>query len=176
MSTLILGGGCFWCTEAIFQRIHGVTGVMPGYAGGTTPNPRYEEVCLGTTGHAEVIQIEYDPSLISYRDLLDIFFHTHDPTTLNAQGNDIGTQYRSIVFYGSEEEKRIAEEIITELEKSGTSGKDVVTELQPAGTFFPAEDYHLNYFNTNGAQPYCSLVIAPKIEKFLKKYPTIASK
>lgn len=168
------GGGCFWCTETIFQRVDGVEQVLPGYMGGTRENPTYEQVCSGATGHAEVIHITYDPKKVSYATLLAIFFQTHDPTTLNRQGNDIGTQYRSAVFYHDDLQKATAEAMIQDLEKEGVFSDPIVTEVTAASTFYPAEDYHINYFNRNPDNPYCAAVIAPKLQKFLKTYqPTI---
>jgi len=164
----VFGGGCFWCTEAVFQRLKGVKSVMPGYAGGATPNPSYELVCTGRTGHAEVIRIEFDPAEISYADLLEVFFATHDPTTKDRQGNDHGTQYRSIILYASDDQKQAAEEAIRKFAPDFPA--PIVTEIKPLGVFYPAEDYHQNYFNENGAQPYCSFVISPKLAKFRKKF------
>lgn len=164
------GGGCFWCTETIFQRVNGVEEVLPGYMGGTTENPTYEQVCTGATGHAEVIHIKYDPAVVSYETLLGIFFKTHDPTTLNRQGEDVGTQYRSAVFYHSIEQKIQAEKMIAALTAEGVYDSPIVTEVTEASTFWEAEDYHKDYFNRNPQNPYCSAVIAPKLAKFLKTY------
>lgn len=164
-----LGEGCFWCSEAIFQRIKGVIKVESGYSGGNVPNPSYEAVCSGKTRHAEVVQITFDPSIISYRELLEIFFSTHDPTTLNRQGADVGTQYRSVIFYHNEEQKKIAEEIKEKLNDSKIWENPIVTEISPFKNFYKAEDYHQNYYNNNPYQPYCSFVISPKLEK-LKKF------
>ena len=164
------GTGCFWCTEAIFQELKGVLKVTSGYMGGTVPNPSYEEVCTGTTGHAECLQITYDPSVISYDELLEVFWESHDPTTLNRQGNDIGTQYRSAIFYHNEEQRQKAEHYKAGLDKQGAYPNPIVTEITPAGTFYPAEDYHQNYYNDHGSQPYCYLVIKPKVEKFEKAF------
>jgi len=164
------GGGCFWCTEAIFQKLNGVNEVLPGYMGGTTVNPTYEEVCTGQTGHAEVIEIDYDPEVLSYKDLLGVFFKTHDPTTLNRQGNDVGTQYRSEVFYHSEEQGEIAKAFIQGLTEEGIFEDPIVTAVSPASTFYKAEDYHKNYFNRNPNQPYCAAVIKPKVDKFIKAF------
>lgn len=164
------GSGCFWCTEAIFENLNGVHSVVSGYAGGHVLNPTYEEVCTGTTGHAEVTQITYDPSLISYDELLEIFWKTHDPTTLNRQGNDVGPQYRSVIFYHNEEQKKLAEKYKTELDKSGAWDKPIVTEISPLTNFFPAEKYHQDYYNNNPNQGYCAFVIAPKLEKFRKVF------
>src|SRR3989344_2537728 len=165
MQTAVFGGGCFWCTEAIFQMPKGVSKVEPGYAGGTMANPSYERVSAGTTGHAEVIRVTYEPSVISYDDLLTVFFGSHDPTTSNRQGADVGEQYRSVVFYQDEEEKQIAEKKIKEINKSLKNGTRVVTQLVPLDKFYPAESYHQNYYKTNTSAPYCQLVIEPKIEK-----------
>ncbi len=162
----ILGGGCFWCTEAIFKRVKGVIEVIPGYSGGWVENPTYEEVCTDQTGHAEVVKITFDPKTISYRELLKIFFTVHDPTTKNRQGNDVGTQYRSIIIYMNEDQRKIAEEEIKEAEKIWN--KPIVTELVPYKAFYRAEDYHINYFERNPNKPYCMYVILPKIIKFQK--------
>lgn len=170
METLVLGGGCFWCTEAVFQRIKGVQKVVSGYMGGLFPNPSYREICTGKTGHAEVILVEFDPKQISLEELLLVFFKTHDPTTLNRQGNDVGTQYRSVVFYADEAQREAAEKLIQHLEKEQVFDAPIVTELTPASEFYPAEDYHQNYFNQNGYQPYCTFVIQPKLEKFKKEF------
>lgn len=167
--TATLGNGCFWCTEAIFQDIEGVISVTSGYSGGETENPDYKSVCSGTTGHAECLQIVYDPKKISFDELLAVFWETHDPTTLNRQGNDIGSQYRSVIFYHNEQQRAIAEKYKEQLNKSGTFSKPIVTTLEPFIKFYPAEDYHQNYFNLNPTAPYCRYVIAPKVEKFRKK-------
>lgn len=164
------GNGCFWCTEAIFQQLEGVHAVLPGYTGGTMADPTYEMVCMGITGHAEAIRIEFDPSLISYRELLDVFFYTHDPTTLNRQGNDVGTQYRSAIFFHSKEQKEAAKTIIEQLTEEGVYDDPIVTEITAAKKFYEAEDYHKNYYNRNKDQPYCRAVINPKLDKFVKKY------
>jgi len=164
------GGGCFWCTETIFQRLEGVSSVFPGYMGGHVENPTYKEVCTGETGHAEVIQIEYDPSLISFEKLLLIFFKTHDATSLNRQGEDVGTQYRSVVFYHDDVQLEATQKCIQALEAEKVFDKAIVTEVTPAETFYVAEDYHHNYFNNNPQNPYCSAVIAPKLTKFIKQY------
>ncbi len=164
------GGGCFWCTEAIYERVEGVHKVISGYAGGTVKNPTYEQVCTGKTGHAEVIQISYDPSVVSYDELLEIFFKTHDPTTLNRQGADAGTQYRSVIFYSNDEQKKKAEYYKAELDKSGSWDKPIVTEISPLTNFYPAEDYHQDYYENNPNQGYCSFVIGPKVEKFEKVF------
>lgn len=160
------GSGCFWCTEAIFQRVDGVIKVVSGYEGGTVKNPTYKQVCEGTTGHAECTQITYDPAKVSYDELLKIFWKTHDPTTLNRQGNDVGTQYRSVIFYHNEQQKATAEKYKKELDASGAWDKPLVTEIMASTTFYPAEDYHQNYFNDNPGQGYCAFVIRPKVEKF----------
>lgn len=162
------GMGCFWCTEAIFQRLKGVVSVKSGYEGGTLTNPTYEEVCTGATGHAEVLEITYNPMVISYDDLLEVFWKSHDPTTLNRQGADSGTQYRSVVFYHTAEQKALAEKYKAELNKTNAYGKKVVTAIEAAKPFYVAENYHQNYFNKNGSEPYCRLVIQPKIEKLEK--------
>ncbi len=170
--TATLAGGCFWCTEATFQRLKGVQAVISGYAASKVENPSYEQVCSGRTGAAEAIQITFDPSIISYETLLDIFWHMHDPTTLNRQGNDVGTQYRSAIFYHNDKQKRIALASKEALEKSGTYKNPVVTEIVPFTNFYPAEDYHKDYYNRNRSQPYCMLVIEPKVRKLLKEYGT----
>jgi len=167
---LTLGGGCFWCIEAIFQMVKGVTKVESGYSGGQTTNPTYREVCSGTSGHAEVVQITYDPAAISTRELLEIFFIVHDPTQLNRQGPDMGTQYRSVIFYRTPEQKLVAEQTIRELEGRKTYPGKVVTQLVPFITFYRAENYHQEYYQLNGMQPYCRAVIAPKIAKFRKMF------
>jgi len=161
----VFGGGCFWCTEAVFKMIKGVGEVMPGYAGGHTLNPTYEEVCSGTTGHAEVIHIKYDPAQVKYRDLLTVFFGSHDSTTLNRQGNDVGTQYRSVVFYTTEKQKEETEAFIKEINESNARGEPAVTEVVPLQTFYPAEDYHHDYYAKNQRQGYCQVIINPKLEK-----------
>jgi peptide-methionine (S)-S-oxide reductase len=164
------GGGCFWCTEAIYERVEGVHKVVSGYAGGHVKNPTYKEVCDGTTGHVEVIQISYDPKAVSYDELLEIFFKTHDPTTLNRQGADVGTQYRSAIFYHNGEQKKKAEFYKAELEKSGAWDNPVVTEISPLTNYYPAEDYHQDYYENNPNQGYCAFVIGPKVEKFEKVF------
>ncbi len=173
MEIITLGGGCFWCTETIFKRIKGVIDVNSGYCGGQTINPSYESICTGETGHAEVIQISYNPNDVSLETLLGVFFDTHDPTTLNRQGADVGTQYRSAIFYSTEEQKRIAEMMIEELTRSSVFSKPIVTEITELNTFYKAENYHQNYYENNKNQAYCHLVINPKLDKFLKKYKTI---
>lgn len=170
LATATFGNGCFWCTEAIFQQLKGVHSVLPGYTGGTVKNPSYREVCNGTTGHAEAIEIKYDSNVISYRELLDIFFYTHDPTTLNRQGADVGTQYRSAIFYHDEQQKEDAETIIAQLTSEGVYDDPIVTEVTEAQVFYEAEDYHKNYYNNNKNQGYCRAVINPKLDKFMKKY------
>jgi peptide-methionine (S)-S-oxide reductase len=162
--------GCFWCTEAIFARLNGVKSVVPGYSGGIVENPSYEQVCAGTTGHAEVAQIEFDPNVISYEKLLDVFWHTHDPTTLNRQGNDVGTQYRSAIFHHNDEQKQIAEKSKKEFEDRHVFGDPIVTEIVPLIKFYPAEEYHKKYYDQNKNAPYCRFVIDPKVEKMLKQY------
>ena len=166
----VFGGGCFWCTEAVFKMVRGVTSVGPGYAGGTVVNPTYEQVCDGNTGHAEVIRIEYDPSAVAYETLLTIFFGSHDPTTLNRQGNDVGTQYRSVVFYTTPEQKAKAEQFIKDIDTSSTEGKPVVTEVVPLTNYYPAESYHDDYYARNKSAPYCQVIINPKLEKVQKKF------
>jgi len=168
--TATFGNGCFWCTEAIFQQLEGVLKVTSGYSGGHVANPSYEQVCQKNTGHAEVIQIDYDPGKISYDELLEVFWQTHDPTTLNKQGNDEGPQYRSVIFYRNNEEKEKAERYKKELDKSGAFDKPIVTSIEPYKNFYPAENYHQNYYINNGSQPYCYFVIRPKLEKFEKVF------
>lgn len=165
-----LGGGCFWCMEAIFGQVRGVENVDSGYSGGSVENPTYGQVSTGATGHAEVVQIVYNPDVISYRDILKIFFVTHDPTTLNRQGADVGTQYRSIIFYHSEEQKVIAEQVIAEFNSDKILGSPIVTKLEPFMAFYGAEDYHNDYFNKHPEQPYCQVVISPKVAKLRKKF------
>jgi peptide-methionine (S)-S-oxide reductase len=170
VETATFGGGCFWCTEAQFQYLDGVLKVESGFSGGTVANPTYEEVCTGTTGHAEVIQVTYDPAKVSYEELLKAFWTAHDPTQLNRQGNDVGTQYRSVIFYHNEDQHKLAEAYKEKLDKSGAYDKPVVTEIAPFTKFYKAEDYHQNYYKENGSQPYCHFVIAPKLEKFKKVF------
>ena len=165
-----LGSGCFWCTEAFFLKLNGVESVVSGYSGGKVKNPSYREVCTGLTGHAEVIQVKFNPKLISYEEILEVFWNTHDPTTLNKQGADEGTQYRSAVFYHSDEQKKIADQYKSQLEKSGVYKNRIVTEITPFTVFYPAEDYHQNYYALNPNQGYCQYVIRPKVEKFNKQY------
>jgi peptide-methionine (S)-S-oxide reductase len=161
-----LGGGCFWCLEAVYDELRGVTQVESGYAGGSVPNPSYKSVCSGTTGHAEVVQVTFDPAVISYRELLDVFFDIHDPTTLNRQGADVGTQYRSAIFYHSPEQKTIADQVIRDLEAERQWKDPIVTEVVPFEAFYVAEDYHQEYYRNNSRQPYCRVVISPKLKKF----------
>lgn len=168
--TATLGAGCFWCVEAVFQRLNGVEKVISGYSGGSVKNPSYKEVCTGTTGHAEVCQIIYDRDKISYEEILHAFWLAHDPTTLNQQGNDVGTQYRSAIFYHDELQKSLAEKLKAELDASGAYQSPIVTEISPLTVFYPAEDYHQNYYNENGNQPYCRFVIKPKLDKFEKVF------
>ncbi len=170
IETATFGAGCFWCVEAVFQQLEGVHSVVSGYTGGTTVNPNYKAVCMGMTGHAEVVQIEFDPEVISFEELLEVFWQTHDPTTLNRQGNDVGTQYRSVIFYHSGEQQKMAEKSKNDLEKSNTWQDPIVTEITQIDVFYPAEDYHQNYFQLNSTQPYCQLVIHPKLKKFTKEF------
>jgi peptide-methionine (S)-S-oxide reductase len=170
LETATLAGGCFWCTEATLQKLRGVHAIIPGYAASKVENPSYEAVCTGRTGAAEAIQITFDPSVISYEKLLEIFWHIHDPTTLNRQGNDVGTQYRSGIYYQNEEQKQTALASKAALEKSGSYKDPVVTEIVPFTNFYPAEDYHKNYYERNRFQPYCMFVIDPKVRKVLKEY------
>ncbi len=165
-----LGGGCFWCLEAVFKELRGVIEVVSGYAGGSVKNPSYRDVCSGRTGHAEVVQITFDPGVISYRDLLRIFFSIHDPTTLNRQGADVGTQYRSVIFWHDEAQKQVAQETIRELSDEGVWKAPIVTQVLPLEAFYRAEDYHQNYFDQNPNQPYCQAVVAPKLAKFRKLF------
>ena len=164
----IFGGGCFWCTEAVFEQLRGVTLVMPGYAGGSRPDPTYEDVCTGETGHAEVIRVEFDPTVISYDDLLTVFFAAHDPTTLNRQGNDVGTQYRSIILTTTDEQRKKAEAFIKKLDEGDAT--KVVTEIKPLEMFYPAEAYHHHYFQNNPDKAYCQLVINPKLQKVRERF------
>lgn len=168
--TAVLGGGCFWCLEAVFDRLKGVRSVESGYMGGHVDNPTYRQVCGGDTGHVEVVRVTFDPAEISYSELLDVFFTIHDPTTLNRQGNDVGTQYRSVIFYGSEQQRQQAEQAVAALNQSRTQPGPVVTTLEPAGKFFVAEDYHQEYYANNAQQPYCQFVISPKLKKFQHKF------
>jgi peptide-methionine (S)-S-oxide reductase len=168
IDTATFGAGCFWCVEAVFQRLNGVISIESGYSGGSIKNPAYREVCMGTTGHAEVCRILFDKTKVSFDELLEVFWKTHDPTTLNQQGNDIGTQYRSVVFYHNDEQKKLAEKYKEEINKSGAYPKPIVTEISPLINYYKAEDYHQNYFNQNGQEGYCRYVIQPKVEKFEK--------
>ncbi|NTW02009.1 MAG: peptide-methionine (S)-S-oxide reductase MsrA [Oscillochloris sp.] len=165
-----LGGGCFWCLEAVFDELAGVAEVVSGYTGGYVENPSYKQVCSGTTGHAEVIQISFEPALISFREILEVFFSTHDPTTLNRQGADVGPQYRSVIFYHSEEQRLTATQLIADLDAAHVWQSPIVTEVTAATIFYPAEDYHQEYFANNSRQPYCQFVVAPKVAKFRKQY------
>jgi peptide-methionine (S)-S-oxide reductase len=168
IDTATFGAGCFWCVEAVFQRLNGVISIESGYSGGSIKNPAYREVCMGTTGHAEVCRILFDKTKVSFDELLEVFWKTHDPTTLNQQGNDIGTQYRSVVFYHNDEQKKLAEKYKEEINKSGAYPNPIVTEISPLINYYKAEDYHQNYFNQNGQEGYCRYVIQPKVEKFEK--------
>jgi peptide-methionine (S)-S-oxide reductase len=169
----VFGGGCFWCTEAVFGQLRGVVSVMPGYAGGTIANPTYEQVCTGQTGHAEVTRVEYNPTQISYHDLLVVFFATHDPTSLNRQGADVGTEYRSVIFYTTDDQKRDAEAMIDQLNNSDPAGKRIVTEVVPLKAFYEAEDYHQEYYRNNSLAPYCQIVIDPKLRKLHKQFSAL---
>jgi peptide-methionine (S)-S-oxide reductase len=173
VETAVFGGGCFWCTEAVFAELRGVRSVVSGYAGGSVKNPTYEQVCDGRTGHAEVIRLEYDSSQIGFRDLLTVFFATHDPTTLNCQGNDVGTQYRSTILFANEEQKREAEAYIRELNDSEAFPNPIVTTLEPLGEFYAAEDYHQKYYANNPYQPYCQYMIPPKLNKLHKQFTAL---
>jgi peptide-methionine (S)-S-oxide reductase len=170
MESATFGGGCFWCTEAIYKELRGVTSVTSGYSGGSVERPSYEQICTGRTGHAEVIRVDFDPAVISFEELLDVFFQTHDPTTLNRQGADTGTQYRSVVFYHDQRQREIAEEVKRRLDASGAFGSPIVTEISPLTNFFSAEDYHQDYFELNPRQPYCRAIIRPKMDKFAKAF------
>jgi len=170
IQTIILGGGCFWCTEAIFTALRGIISVTPGYAGGTTANPSYDQVCSGTTGHAEVIQVEFDSSIIPLTDVLDIFFHTHNPTSRNQQGNDIGTQYRSIILYTNQDQHQTINKIIGKLNSSKEFDRPIITEVKPLDHFYPAENYHRDYYLKNTNQPYCQIIISPKLQHLKQKY------
>lgn len=165
-----LGGGCFWCLEPAYADLQGVEDVVVGYSGGSVPEPSYEQVCTGRTGHAEVVQVKFDPQVISYREILEVFFSIHDPTTLNRQGADVGTQYRSVIFYNDDEQRQVAQELMQELEEEGVWDDPIVTQLVPFEDFYKAEDYHQEYYKKNPNQGYCRVVIAPKITKFRKKY------
>src|SRR5258706_11541631 len=171
IETATLAGGCFWCLEAVYDELKGVESVESGYMGGLTPNPTYEQVCSGRTNHAEVVQIKFDSAVVSYKDLLDVFFTIHDPTTINRQGNDVGSQYRSAIFYHTPEQKETAEKVIEELTNEGVWDEPIVTEIEPASTYYVAENYHQEYFaRTGNANPYCSVVVAPKVAKFRKHF------
>lgn len=173
MDTITLGAGCFWCVEAIFQNIKGVESVTSGYSGGAVPNPSYKAICSGTTGHAEVIQVVYDPAEVSLTTILEVFWQTHDPTTLNRQGADAGTQYRSAIFYHTEEQQEVATTIFNRLDDAGAFSAPIVTEITAFTNFFPAEDYHQDYFNQNGSQPYCRAIISPKVNKFKEAFQDV---
>jgi peptide-methionine (S)-S-oxide reductase len=166
----VLGGGCFWCLEAVYQQMEGVLTVESGYMGGSRPNPTYQQVCSGATGHVEVVQITFDPDVTSFREILEVFFAVHDPTTRDRQGNDVGTQYRSVIFYTSQDQKETAEQLIQQLHGEHVWSDPIVTEIRPATEFYRAEDYHQNYFRDNPNQPYCSFVVAPKAKKFRDKF------
>lgn len=168
--TAVLGGGCFWCLEAVFDRMAGVESVESGYMGGHVDNPTYRQVCSGDTGHVEVVRLTFDPDELSFRDLLEVFFAIHDPTTLNQQGNDVGTQYRSVIFYTSEQQHAAAEQMIAELNGKHAWPNPIVTTVEPAAKFFMAEDYHQEYYANNSSQPYCQFVVAPKVKKFQQKF------
>ena len=168
--TAVLGGGCFWCLEAVYNELRGVSSVISGYAGGSVPNPSYEQVCDGRTGHAEVVQLTFDSSEITFKDILEVFFTIHDPTTLNRQGNDVGEQYRSIILYSSPEQEKTAHEVIDAITASGLWPRKIVTQVEPLERFYPAEAYHQNYFERNPYQPYCQIIIAPKVAKARQKY------
>ena len=168
-----LGGGCFWCLEAVYEQARGVTQVVSGYAAGEKPNPTYEQICTGATGHAEVVQITFDPQVISYRTLLEIFFTIHDPTTLNRQGNDRGTQYRSIILFHDDGQKNIAQQVMQEIVSAGIWDAPLVTQLQPLSHFYPGETYHQGYFRGHGQQPYCQAVVEPKVSKFRQKFSAL---
>jgi len=169
-SLATFGGGCFWCTEAVFLQLQGVTSVASGYSGGETSDPTYTAICTGTTGHAECVQVAFDPDVISYRDLLDVFFHTHDPTTPNQQGADRGTQYRSVIFVHDDEQRQQTEQVIQQLGESGEFGSPIVTQIAPLEKFYPAEDYHKDYFRQNSTQPYCHFTIGPKLAKLKSRF------
>jgi peptide-methionine (S)-S-oxide reductase len=173
MQTAILGNGCFWCTEAVFQQLKGVQLIESGYSGGNIENPTYEQICTGSTNHAECIRISFDENIVSYETILQVFFATHNPTTLNQQGNDIGTQYRSIIFYTTDAQKQVAESYISQLEAIKTFSSSIVTFIQPAVTFYVAENYHQNYYNTHKAQSYCQFVVRPKVEKFNQLFANV---
>jgi len=173
---VVFGGGCFWCTEAVFKMLRGVLSVLPGYSGGTVENPTYEQVCDGNTGHAECAKVDYDPSLVKFRDLLTVFFGSHDPTTLNRQGPDVGTQYRSVIFYTTPEQKTETEKFIAEINASNKDGKPIVTQVLPLGKFYEAENYHHDYFAAHPGNPYCEIVINPKLEKVKEKFAELLNR
>lgn len=170
MEIATLGGGCFWCLEAVYQQMEGVESIVSGYMGGQVENPTYEQVCTGKTGHVEVVQLTFDPSIARYREILEVFFAMHDPTSWDRQGNDSGPQYRSVVFYHSDEQRAVAEETIRDLNEQGIWDAPIVTEVRPAGHFYPAENYHQDYFRNHPTQPYCAFVVAPKVRKFREKF------
>ena len=170
METATLGGGCFWCLEAVYDEMEGVASVESGYMGGTLANPDYRSVCTGRTGHVEVVQVTFDPGITPYREILEVFFAIHDPTSMDRQGNDAGTQYRSVIFYHSEEQRRVAEGMIAEWNREGVYDRPIVTEVRPATAFYVAEDYHQEYFLNNPNQPYCAFVVSPKVRKFREKF------
>ncbi len=170
MESIVLGGGCFWCTEAVFSEVRGVEKVESGYSGGTVPNPTYEEVCTGRTGHAEVVKVSFDPSEISLADILEIFFDVHDPTSLNRQGEDVGTQYRSAIFYYNDTQKETIDRVVQNMKNSGKYRRPIVTSVEKFKAFYPSEEYHHNYYNRNGSAPYCRAVISPKLQKFRHSY------
>ena len=169
----VFAGGCFWCTEVVFQKLRGVKSVVPGYTGGQLADPTYEQVSSGASGHAEAIKFEFDPELMTYRDLLEVFFATHDPTTLDRQGNDVGSQYRSVIYYANDKQKQEAEKIIQELTTANTYSSPIVTTIEPLGEFYEAEDYHKNYYEQNQNAPYCQVVINPKLKKFKEKFASL---
>ena len=170
METATLGGGCFWCLEAVYDEMQGVTSVESGYMGGKMPDPDYRSVCTGKTGHVEVVQVTFDPAVTSFREILEVFFAIHDPTSMDRQGNDSGTQYRSVIFYHSEEQRRTAVEMIAEWDREQVFSRPIVTEVRPATTFYRAEEYHQEYFRNNPQQPYCAFVVSPKVRKFREKF------
>jgi peptide-methionine (S)-S-oxide reductase len=170
LESIVLAGGCFWCTEAVFKQIRGVQAVESGYANGHVPNPSYEHVCSGDTGHAEVVRVDFDPSVVSLEKLLEVFFHTHDPTTLNRQGADVGTQYRSGIYFSNPVQEELAKSMVNQFNRDQLFGKTVVTEIQPLENYFPAENYHQNYFEQHPNQGYCAWVVGPKVEKFRKTF------
>ena len=172
--SIVLGGGCFWCTEAVYKEVRGVTDVESGYSNGETPNPNYEQVCTGRTGHSEVVKLTYDPAQVSTRQILEIFFAVHDPTQLNRQGNDVGTQYRSGIYFTTPEQKQVAEELLREMERDRLFDAPIVTEVQPLANYWPAEDYHQDFFEKNPHQGYCLAVAAPKVAKFRKTFTQLA--